>query len=120
MEWAMARCDEGYLCSVCGEEVKRLDESLLYLRYVLGWVKFEQLRQLPEAHLHCSPAVSQFIVDPSFQHSDAATELDKQALDPDFRAAQEAQVTAGYQRLRFLQKHRRNVPVSDYPLRAAP
>jgi hypothetical protein len=115
----MARCDEGYLCCICGEEVKRLDQSLLYLRYVLGWVKLEQLRQLPEAHLQCSPAVAQFIVDPDFPPAPAVSELAKQDLDPEFRAAQEARVTAGYQRLKYLQKHRRDVPVADYPLSEA-
>ena len=32
----MAKCDEGYLCEVCGKDVGKLTESELYLRYVVG------------------------------------------------------------------------------------
>jgi hypothetical protein len=113
----MAHCDEGYLCRICGEEVKRLDQSLLYLRYVLGWIGVDQLTKQPEAHLQCTPAIAQFIVDPDFQcpmNLDAS--LDKQQLDADFRAARERLITAGYERLRYLQKHRRTVNISQYPL----
>ena len=34
----MARCDQGYLCEVCGAEVEEITESDLYLAYVLGEV----------------------------------------------------------------------------------
>jgi hypothetical protein len=34
----MARCDKGYLCDVCGEEVEEIVDSELYLRYVMGEV----------------------------------------------------------------------------------
>ena len=34
----MARCDQGYLCAVCGAEVEEMTESELYLAYVLGEV----------------------------------------------------------------------------------
>ncbi len=113
----MAQCDEGYLCRVCGEEVKRIDQSLLYLRYVLGWIKVEQLTKQPEAHLHCTPAIAQFIVDPDFQCDLALEpELDKQHLDADFRQARETLITDGYQRLKFLQKHRRTTTISQYPI----
>lgn len=113
----MAHCDEGYLCQVCGEEVKRIDQSLLYLRYVLGWISVEQLTKQPEAHLHCTPAIAQFIVDPDF-HCPALLEsnLDKQHLDADFRHDREALITAGYRRLKYLQKHRRSLTISQYPM----
>ena len=29
----MARCDQGYLCDVCGDEVENIRESDLYLRF---------------------------------------------------------------------------------------
>ena len=32
----MARCEKGYLCSVCGQDVEAITESELYLQYVLG------------------------------------------------------------------------------------
>ena len=32
----MARCDQGYLCEVCGGDVEAITDSDLYLRYVLG------------------------------------------------------------------------------------
>lgn len=32
----MAKCDEGYLCEVCGQDVAEISQSDLYLRYVVG------------------------------------------------------------------------------------
>lgn len=112
----MARCDEGYLCHICGEEVKRIDESTLYLQYVLGWLAVEQLRQHPEAHLACSPSLSQFILDDSFPEVQADADWHKSRLDPVFREQREQQVTAAYQRLKNLQKHRRDYKILEYPL----
>ena len=45
----MALCEQGYLCEVCGEEVETIDESDLYLRYVLGEVDPETLHVSPGA-----------------------------------------------------------------------
>ena len=116
----MARCDQGYLCQICGEEVKRLDQSLLYLRYVIGWITAEQLTQQPEAHLGCTPSVAQFIVAEDFVTPDLGAEpAAKCFLDPEFRQAREALLTAGYVRLSYLQKHRRQMPIAEYPLSAA-
>ena len=43
----MAKCDEGYRCEVCGQDVEAITESDLYLRFVLGEVPLEMLhRQL--------------------------------------------------------------------------
>ncbi len=39
----MAKCEEGYLCDVCGEDVAELADSDLYLRYVIGMVDPETL-----------------------------------------------------------------------------
>jgi hypothetical protein len=30
----MAKCDQGYLCVICGEEVEHIENSGLYLRYI--------------------------------------------------------------------------------------
>ena len=57
----MARCDEGYLCQVCREEVEEIFESSLYLMLVLGWIDPETLHTTPECHLRCNSALSQFI-----------------------------------------------------------
>ena len=32
----MAKCEEGYLCEVCGGDVEAITDSDLYLRYVIG------------------------------------------------------------------------------------
>ena len=32
----VARCEEGYLCDVCGGDVEAITDSDLYLRYVIG------------------------------------------------------------------------------------
>ena len=55
----MARCEQGYLCEVCGRDVGEITESDLYLRYVLGEVPPEQLHLLPERHIRCNPALAQ-------------------------------------------------------------
>ncbi len=39
----MAKCDEGYLCEVCGEDVANISDSALYLQYVIGWIDPETL-----------------------------------------------------------------------------
>ncbi|MDA1178273.1 MAG: hypothetical protein O2931_05680, partial [Planctomycetota bacterium] len=62
----MARCEEGYLCQVCGADVEEIWDSDLYLRYVLGLVHPEQLHVLRERHIRCNPLLAQFIVDPEF------------------------------------------------------
>ena len=39
----MAKCEEGYLCDVCGKDVEQLTDSDLYLRYVIGMLDPETL-----------------------------------------------------------------------------
>lgn len=111
----MAKCDQGYLCVICGEEVKRIDQSELYLRYVLGWVDGNSLNAQPERHLRCSPAIAQFIVDEAFSPVSHEGPMDKRQLDAQFRAQREAEITRGFHRLQYLQKHRRNHTIDDYP-----
>ena len=39
----MAKCEEGYLCDVCGQDVAEITDSDLYLRYVVGMLDPEVL-----------------------------------------------------------------------------
>src|ERR1700730_12208473 len=63
----MAKCEQGYLCDVCGGDVEELTDSDLYLRYVLGEVPPEKLHILRERHIRCNPVLAQFIVDLKFE-----------------------------------------------------
>lgn len=110
----MARCDQGYLCSVCGEEVEDLVDSDLYLRYTLGEVDPELLHKLPERHIRCNPTLAQFIVADDFAAVEVEGAFSKRMLDHEFVAAEEARVTEGYLRLHELTA--RSVPIHDYPL----
>src|SRR5262249_4271799 len=96
----MARCELGYLCEVCGEEVGDITDSDLYLRYVLGEVDPELLHLAPERHLRCNPVLSQFVVDDGFDAVVVLGPFSKDSLDPAFVAEEETRVTAAYRRLR--------------------
>jgi hypothetical protein len=110
----MARCEQGYLCDVCGQEVGEITESDLYLRYVLGEVPPEQLHILPERHLRCNPALAQYIVDPAFEPVRCEGVFAKEGMDAEFVAAEEARVTRGWRRLQELPGL--GIPIIDYPL----
>lgn len=110
----MARCDQGYLCDVCGEEVEVITDSDLYLRYVLGEVKPEILTHSPERHLRCNPALVQFVVDERFPAMLCPGPFDKRELDAAFVKQEETRVTAGYRRLQALPTL--GLPVTEYPL----
>lgn len=110
----MARCEQGYLCSVCGEEVEDLRDSDLYLRYLLGEVDPETLHVAPERHLRCNPTLAQFIVADGFDPVTVAGPFGKAGLDPAFVAAEEARVTAAYRRLAELYVGSRSSPLTDY------
>ena len=62
----MAKCEEGYLCDVCGGDVAEITDSDLYLRFVIGDVDPETLHTLRERHIRCNPVLAQFIVDDDF------------------------------------------------------
>ena len=112
----MARCEQGYLCEVCGQDVEDITVSDLYLRYVLGEVDPETLHVSPERHLRCNPTLAQFIVDDSFQPPVVVEGFfGKANLDAGFVAEEEARVTAGYRRLKevFLTE---GLPITEYPL----
>ncbi|MCA9134296.1 MAG: hypothetical protein KDA45_14105 [Planctomycetales bacterium] len=113
----MAKCDEGYLCEVCGQEVETLAESALYLQYVIGWIDPETLHTRRECHLRCAPSLAQFIDDPRFRPAiQVSGEFDRRRLDSDFANQRAALITRGYQRLWELQEGRRDLTVVDYPL----
>jgi hypothetical protein len=114
----MARCEQGYLCEVCGQEVGEITESDLYLRYVLGEVPPEQLHILPERHIRCNPALAQYIVDPAFEAVRCEGVFAKEQMDRDFVAAEEARVTRGWRRLQELPSL--DIPIIDYPLPPSP
>jgi hypothetical protein len=110
----MARCERGYLCEVCGEEVEEINDSDLYLRYVLGEVPPEQLHLLPERHIRCNPTTAQYIVDPAFPAVRCEGFFAKETLDAEYVAAEEARVTRGWRRLQELP--RLGLPILEYPL----
>jgi hypothetical protein len=112
----MARCEQGYLCDVCGRDVEGITESDLYLRYVLGEVPIFHLHQIPERHIRCNSAVAQYIVDPAFEPVACAGPFDKQNLDADYVVAEEARITAGWRRLQEIP--RLGIALDEYPLRA--
>jgi hypothetical protein len=110
----MARCEQGYRCEVCGGEVEAITESDLYLRYVLGEVRPEQLHQLPERHICCNPAVAQYITDPAFPPVRCEGSFAKDQLDPAYVVAEEVRVTRGWKRLQELPAL--GLPILEYPL----
>lgn len=111
----MARCEQGYLCEVCGSDVEHLWESDLYLRYVLGQVDPETLHTTRERHIRCNPTLAQFIVDPDFEAVAVRGAFDKRELDPNYVREQERLVTRAWKRLKEL-AHREGVSLLEYPL----
>ncbi len=111
----MAKCEEGYLCEVCGQEVEGITESDLYLRYVIGEVDPEQLHTLRERHILCNPILAQFIVAEGFEQVvDVPEGFRKQELDTDYVRARETLVTRGWQRLHEMAEA--DKPITEYPL----
>lgn len=110
----MAGCERGYLCTVCGQDVEEITDSILYLRYVLGEVQWDHLNRAPETHIRCDPIVAQFIVDASFEPVSSGGAFSKALLDPDFVKSEEERVTRGYRRLREVTLA--NLPIAEYPL----
>lgn len=110
----MAKCDEGYICDVCGKDVEGILESDLYLRYVIGEVDPETLHTLPERHISCNPVLAQFIVHPDFEPVCADGDFDKRLMDASFVRQRESVVTRGYRRLREVAGS--DLSIVDYPL----
>ena len=113
----MAGCERGYLCTVCGADVEEITDSVLYLRYVLGEVAWDDLDRSPESHIRCDPILAQFIVAEDFEPVNANGVFSKAALDPDFVRAEESRVTSGFLRLRAVAGT--NLAIAEYPLSRA-
>lgn len=110
----MAKCDQGYLCEVCGKEVPNLSQSDLYLRFIIGEIDSRQLLSAPERHLRCNPTLAQFIVDSNFEPAIAEGAFSKEHLDPVDVQTREALVTRGWRRLQEVRSL--GIAISDYPL----
>ena len=109
----MAKCEEGYLCDVCGADVEEVTGSDLYLRFVIGMVDPETLHTTRERHIRCNPPLAQFIVADDFEPVAAEGAFDKRLLDPAFVRERELLVTRGWRRLHELSGVER---IIDYPL----
>jgi hypothetical protein len=110
----MARCEEGYLCDVCGRDVEAITDSDLYLRYVLGEVPPEELHRQRERHVRCNPALAQFIVAVEFAPVTCDGAFAKSGLDADYVREQEARVTRAWRRLQELPNL--GLTIVEYPL----
>ena len=112
----MAKCDQGYLCEVCGEEVENIRESDLYLRFVTGQISSQKLLGSPERHLLCNPVVARFIVADGFSPVIVDGPFNKAELDAAYVAEQEELLTKGWHRLQELYEISSATPLADYPL----
>ncbi len=110
----MAKCEQGYLCVVCGRDVGEITDSDLYLRYVIGMVHPETLHTTPDRHIRCNPNLAQFIVDPEFEPVKGVDDFEKSRLDAAMVQTQEHLVTRGWRRLREIQG--RELSILEYPL----
>ena len=110
----MAKCDEGYRCGVCGDDVESITDSDLYLRFVIGMLDPETLHTTAERHIRCNPTLAQFIADDAFAAVTAEGDFDKRYLDPEFVAQRELLVTRGWRRLHEVKDL--DVPITEYPL----
>jgi hypothetical protein len=112
----MAKCDEGYRCEVCGDDVESIIDSDLYLRFVIGRLDPEVLHTSRERHLRCNPVLSQFIEDDRFEPVVVQGEMSKKNLDPDDTARQTELVSRGYRRLHEILALPGDRDVTAYPL----
>lgn len=110
----MAKCEQGYLCEVCGDEVEDITQSDLYLRFVLGEIEARALLTARERHIRCNPVQAQFIVDPAFEPVVVEGAFAKSELDPEDVARREELVTRAWRRLQEVRGL--GIPISEYPL----
>lgn len=110
----MAKCEEGYLCEVCGRDVEDVTDSDLYLRFVIGQIDPETLHTVRERHIRCNPTLAQFIVDDQFEPVVVDGAFDKGNLDPQHVRERENLVTRGWRRLREIAGQ--ELPITEYPL----
>ena len=111
----MAKCEEGYLCDVCGGDVAELVDSDLYLRYVIGQIDpGGAAHHARAAHPLQSGAGAVHRRRRLFRRWWSKGPFDKRQLDPAYVAERERLVTRGYRRLRELAGL--NLPIIEYPL----
>lgn len=110
----MAKCDQGYLCDVCGQDVAEIVDSDLYLRYIVGMLDPEVLHTTPERHIRCNPALAQYVVDGAFELVVVEGPFDKRLLDADFVRERETLLTRGWRRLQEVAGS--GEPIIRYPL----
>lgn len=110
----MAKCDEGYLCDVCGHDVADLVDSDLYLRYIIGMLDPEVLHTTSERHIRCNPTLAQYIVADGFEPVVVEGPFDKRELDPAFVRERQNLVTRGWRRLKEVTGL--GIPIIEYPL----
>jgi hypothetical protein len=110
----MAKCDEGYLCDVCGQDVAELIDSDLYLRYIVGVLDPEVLHTTSERHIRCNPTIAQYIVAEDFDPVAIEGPFDKRQLDPAYVTERERLITRGWQRLKEVGSL--GIPIIEYPL----
>ena len=110
----MARCDQGYICDVCGQDVEAITESDLYLRYVLGEVSPLELPTQRERHIRCNPVLAQYIVNPAFPPVQCTGVFAKADQDLEFVDQEEARITRAWERLQQIPTL--GIPITEYPL----
>lgn len=110
----MAKCDEGYLCDVCGQDVAELTDSDLYLRYIVGMLDPEVLHTTPERHIRCNSTLAQYIVADDFDRVVVEGPFDKRQLDSEYVREREHLLTRGWNRLKEVVIS--GEPIIEYPL----
>ncbi|MCI0492572.1 MAG: hypothetical protein L0Z07_06525 [Planctomycetes bacterium] len=110
----MAKCEEGYLCDVCGQDVAEISDSDLYLRYIVGMLDPEVLHTTSERHIRCDPTLAQYIVADDFEPAIVDGPFDKRQLDPAFVCERERLFTRGWKRLQEVAGL--GIPIIEYPL----
>ena len=112
----MAKCDEGYRCEVCGEDVTSIVDSDLYLRFVIGELDPEVLHTSSERHIRCNLVLAQFIEHEAFAGVVAEGDFSRRGLDPGFVKQRSELVSRGYVRLLEIAATQGDRDVTAYPL----
>jgi hypothetical protein len=110
----MAKCDEGYLCDVCSQDVAELTDSDLYLRFIVGLLDPEVLHTTSERHIRCNPTLAQYIAADDFEPVAVEGPFDKRQLDLAYVRDREQLITRGWKRLKEVVTL--GIPIIEYPL----
>ncbi len=110
------KCDEGYQCEVCGDDVTSIIESDLYLRFVIGELDPELLHRSPERHIRCNPILAQFILDDRFDPVVVDGPMSADQLDPTFVQHRQEIVSRGFRRLHEISNWPDKGDLREYPL----